>query len=164
MIVKFAMDKEQRERADILASANLAVFYEDKEGNFFTSDEVMNFMRDCDIRLNVIEKIESEKIGVFHRLELADYIDCMQFGEDTLRAFAIVNNFDLLVHVEESTIPLLVDSLEALGRRFFYFGASMRYIWCGFNTASDDHGMIRELLVKLYPLHGGEMLNSHLKR
>ncbi len=163
MIVKFAMDQDQRKRADILASANLVVFYEDEEGNLFTSDKIADFMRDCDIKLDIIDKIESEKIGIFHRLELPDYVDCMQFGEDALRALAIANHFDVVVHVEESAILRIMDSLEALGKRFFYFGASMKYIWCGFNTAIDGQQMIRDFLIKVYPLHGEEMFKSRFK-
>lgn len=163
MIVKFAMDQEERKRADVLAQANVVVFYEDEEGNFFTSDVIADFMRDCNIKLEIIDKIDSEKIGIFHRLDLADYVDCMQFGEDALRALAIANHFDVVVHVEESAILRIADSLEALGKRFFYFGASMKYIWCGFNSAVDGKQMIRDFLIKVYPLHGEEMFNSRFK-
>lgn len=156
------MDELQRKRADVLASANLIFFCEDKDGNYFAGDKVVDFMRDCDIDLQEIEKIQSEKIGVIHRLELEDFIDCMQFGEDSLRAIAIVNGFNVVIHIEEGAIPLIIGSLEALGKRFFSFGASMKYIWCGFNTAVDDHKMIHDFLVEVYPLHGEEMFNGAL--
>lgn len=160
MIIKFEMDIEEAEKAEIFANANLISFFKDIEGKYYTSDKMIELMKYNEIKLNIIEEIPSEKVKLLHNLLPREYADCMRFGDDVLRAFGYVNGFDVLIYINERAINEYAHELQKLGTRFFNYGPRLAYMWCGFNSKKDDLEVIHSLLLKLFPEEGEKMFKS----
>jgi hypothetical protein len=160
MIIKFDMDAEEAEKAEIFADANLISFFKDSEGKYYSSDKMIELMKYNEIKLNILEEIPSEKVKLFHNLLPREYADCMRFGDDVLRAFGYINGFDVLIYIDERAIKEYAHELQELGPRFFNYGPRLAYMWCGFNSKRDDPLVIHSLLIKLYPKEGEQMFKS----